>query len=491
MVYSGPRLGDSERLPLRHGFSHLGSFAGNDASALPARQRALLWYGLAFGTAQPWSLIESPFANDLNLFREKWRGELRNLANVFDDSRGRDAPNVDLLVPDIERDIATDRSILLLKTNPAIPAPLRQLDDATFLQRYQREMQKLYAEPLKFAQQSGFSGKQGTYGDAPVRLTEFLNVDANAWQDWSTNPARLNYLLRDSVTNAVGGPFAERLSVVMPSAYFCYDYPSSLAGNYLSFLLFQVEANRARSPKDVVLFEWLRYIGDCGNGGRFIKPWMAEASAIFPFFSGAKGIWLWEDPSKLGPTSAENLAVYEHFVQGLYRLSQFKEFFDGEPTLYIPKPARDHFADRDPVWRAVVKGNRILVAAQNPYADDGRSTTLPIRYGTWQTTLTLRGTETLLCAYDLPDGMASTQTLSLYPNPASGQVTARYGSALPIDATLQLFDATGQLLREESLRALQGDTLPYPISLTGLPAGLYTVRVSDGGVVISRKLLIQ
>lgn len=490
LIYGGPRFGDSERLPLRHGFSHLSTFAGNDASALPARQRALLWYGLAFGTNQPWSVVESPFANELAVFREKWRRELRDLANLFDDSRGRDAPAVDILNPDIERDIVTDRSILALKADERVPASLRQLDDGAFVTRYQREMQKLYAEPLKFTRESGFSGKLCTYGDAPIRNT-FINVDGNSWQDWTTNPARLNYLFRDSVTNAVGGPFYQTLGLLTPSAYYCYDYPNSLAGNYLSYLLFQIEANVARSPKDVVPFVWLHFTDECGNPNQPIHPWMAEATAIFPFFSGAKGLWLWENPTRFGALAGANLSVYEHFVNGLQRLSRFKDFFEGTFQLYLPKPARDHFADRDPVWRGVVKGNRLLVAAQNPYATDGRTTTLPVRFGDWQTTVSLTGTDVFLCAFDLPNGGGSARSLNVFPTPAQTAVTARYTSAFAVNGAVQLFDRTGRLLREQPLQSARPATLDAAISVQGLPTGLYLVRVVDGGTVLSQKVVVE
>ena len=31
-----------------------------------------------------------------------------------------------------------------------------------------------------------------------------------------------------------------------------------------------------------------------------------------------------------------------------------------------------------PVWRGIVNGNKILIAAQNPYADDGVRTSLTV-----------------------------------------------------------------------------------------------------------------
>ena len=97
---------------------------------------------------------------------------------------------------------------------------------------------------------------------------------------------------------------------------------------------------------------------------------MAEATAIFPFFSGAAGLWLWEDPT-LEATRTDNQAAYEHFTHGLYRLSRFADQFQGPHELVIETPARDLMDKQLPVWRGVVKDNTILVAAQNPYADEG------------------------------------------------------------------------------------------------------------------------
>jgi hypothetical protein len=55
-----------------------------------------------------------------------------------------------------------------------------------------------------------------------------------------------------------------------------------------------VEANRARSNKDVILFEWLGY-NRCQNSNyafdQSIPKHLVEAQAIMPYFSGAKGIF--------------------------------------------------------------------------------------------------------------------------------------------------------------------------------------------------------
>jgi hypothetical protein len=486
VIFGGPRGNDASQTPLRKGFSHLANFSGTDGTQLPAQNRAILWYGTATGLGQPWETIESPWANNMNAYRNKWAENLRSFAALFSDSQGKAFPNADMLMVDIERHYNTNDSILSLKRRNLVPAPYSALPDAAFLTRYQRDMQNLYAAPLKYMRDNGLpaSVKLTSYADVPIRNT-FVNVDGNSWQDWTTNPDRVHYLTKDTVTNNVGGSLYNYQDFLLPSAYYLYDTPSPFAGNYLSYLLFQVEANKAWSKKDIIPIVWLRYTSTLN--GVPIRNWMAEATAIFPFFSGAKGIWVWESPVHFNPT--DNLAMYEYFIQGLYRLSQFKDFFDGG-TIYIPKSARDHFADRDPIWRGVVKGNRILIAAHAPFASDNQTTTLTARYGTWQQTLTLKGHETLLCAFDIPETANNVLTLKPYPNPGRGNLTAEVFSSAARQARLQVVSLSGQVLLDTSVQLAAGVT-NLPLSAYSLPAGLVVVRISDGTTHASSRLLIR
>ncbi len=121
-----------------------------------------------------------------------------------------------------------------------------------------------------------------------------------------------------------------------------------------------------------------------------ILPFQAQATAIFPFFSGAKGLWLWENGG-IANTRQENYAAYEHFIYGLYRLSEFKDMFEGAYDLVIPESARDLMTSKKPVWRGVVKNGNILIAAQNPYAGDNDVTSVTLSYQKWVKTISLKG----------------------------------------------------------------------------------------------------
>ncbi len=404
IVYSGPKAYQNQQEPLSHGFSHLEKASMLDANSLPLKNRALLWYGVAFPEAnQPWEILKSPYGNNKTIYQNHWQNVLSGYADIYPDSRNQKTPNVDLFAFDIERQLKSNDSILRVKTFASTPANLKTLSDADFILTYKKDLQTLYNEPVNYFKNTRKNaGLQfGSYGDAPI-LNTFANITGNSWKDWTTNPKLLNYINTDFQKNQLGGGFFENQDVVMPSAYFYNDYPSPLAADYLAYILFQIEVNKAWTKKDIIPFVWLRFSGGLESNNtefRFIQPFMAEAAAIFPFMVGAKGLWLWENPTILNRN--ENLATYEHFVNGLYRLSKYKEMFDGSPIFVAETNPRDLIDKRIPVWRGVVNGSSILIAASNPYAQPNEETKVKVKYNKWSKTLLLKGREVYLCKFEM------------------------------------------------------------------------------------------
>ena len=483
LIYGGPRLAGDLNGPNTHGFSRVTQPFPGELS--PKTGRALEYAGFAYGLNQPWETLESPWGNDLALYRAKWDGWLREQSGGQTNAVGQFVLPTDILMVDIERILETDAGVLRLKQNPATPATYRALPDADFLRTYKNDMVALYAYGLRYLRQRADLAqvRVGTYSDVPIRNT-YLNVIANNWPDWTTNPARVSYLTKDSTGTRLGGAFYDQLDFLAPSAYYYYAYdpnrPSSLAGDFLAYTLFQIEANRAWSPKPVIPFVWMRFHNCCGNYPAFIQPQMAEATAIFPFFAGAKGLWLWDELA-LSTIRQDIHAAYEHFIHGLYRLSQFNGQFAGTYELVAETNARDLMNDQKPVWRGVFANNKLLVTAHNPYATDNQQTTIPIRYKSWQGSLTLTGREVALCQYDLSllaTEPAALPTLSLYPNPARHTVTVT--SSLHGDVAL--VNLQGQILRQ-----FLNISAPLVIDVSTLPAGLYLVR--SGGV--SKQLIVD
>ncbi|WP_246168942.1 T9SS type A sorting domain-containing protein [Rudanella paleaurantiibacter] len=492
IVYGGPRLGDVQAKPLQHGFSHISTVQEAEfGSLVQPQQRAIEWSGFAFGLNQPWETAESPWNNDLNAYRTRWDRWLHDASGGVRNAAGQYLLPTDILMVDYERIHETDTRILRLKTDPTTPAAYRSLPDDQFLLRYKKDITALYAEGLRFIRERADLSRirMSTYSDTPI-LNTFVNVVGNSWTDWSTNPNRVHYLLKDTTSFArVGGPFYERLDYVGPSGYYYYDYPSALAPDYLAYLLFQVEANRAWTNKPVMPFVWMRFHDCCGNYPRFIRPEMAEATAIFPFFSGAKGLWLWEVPGFDNPQSNiyrpnDVYAAYESFVHGLYRLSRFADMFEGDYQLVIPKPARDLMDAREPVWRGVVKGQNLLIAAHNPYAADGATTTVSVRYGNFSRDIVLTGRQVYLCQFNLaavtalPDAPAFSE-LSVSPNPTTDWTTVTFSAAKAGEVQLQVVNLLGQVVAEKAVRARTGVN-KHLLKLNQLPIGIYIVQVSNG-----------
>ncbi|WP_400193325.1 T9SS type A sorting domain-containing protein [Hymenobacter sp. B81] len=86
----------------------------------------------------------------------------------------------------------------------------------------------------------------------------------------------------------------------------------------------------------------------------------------------------------------------------------------------------------------------------------------------------------------------STQQLAaLYPNPARQQVTLTTPSSLSgqaLEATL--YNRFGRAVLTQRLSPAES-ARPVSLALTGLPAGLYTLRLSGGGQLLSQQLAVE
>jgi hypothetical protein len=462
ICYGGPVFDDSEVYPLSRGFTHV----SKPISGLPNSKRAYIYYGVAFtGQSQPWERLRSPWGNDEKLYQNKWEQDHLGFTNAGD-ANGNPVIDVDWFVYDVERQIKSNDSILLLRNLPSVPSEINALNDADFIRSYKKELQNLYYQPTKvFAERGLLANKVSSYADTPI-LNTFTDIQAHSWEEWGTNKALLNPNVYDFTNDKVGGNFYDVMNILMPSAYYYFDYPSPFAPEYLSYLLFQIEVNKAWSDKPVYPYVWLKYSANPALRNKFIRPWMAEATAIFPFFSGATGLWLWEDPTTLD--LSVNYSAYEYFTKGLYRLSQFKDFFEGEYELVIETSAHELNRQRGAVWRGVVKGSDILVAAHNPFAkDENEETIVAVKYNNWSRLITLKGYEVSLCAYDM-SVLNSEEELNdlsfvVFPNPANSQIRARFHSATPQAAVFTIFDSKGRKLKEQEVKAQSGknDVLLY------------------------------
>ena len=484
LIYSGTRFGDTQSQPLKHGFSHIAAFSGSEPGSLPVKNRAVLWYGVATSSGdQPWAnnTLRSPWGNDTVAYRNYW------------DNYSRSMLQADIVCLDIERMQREDRDILALKTNNQIPQQYRNLSDNDFLATYKKDIRWWYTEPIKRLKSNGTNpaAQITAYSDVPVRNT-WLNIISNTWQDWTTNLARTHYLNQDN-SGKIGGSYYNEFDIIAPSPYYYYGFDSPFGKDYLSYLLFHIEVNRAWSNKPVIPFVWLRIHDSYDPNTPMITPFMAEATAIFPFFSGASGLWLWENPFFPGDRQ-ENYTAYERFIYGLYRLSEFKDMFEGTHELVIPQSARDNMVLQNTIWRGVVKGSNIVIAAHNPYAADNAETVVNVSYQKWYKTITLKGKEIFLCKFDLNDTVSSTapflSDVFVYSNPVQFDLNVVLSGINGMtDVDFSLVNTKGQIVLEKKMKSFAGETKDL-ITLPKLTSGIYFARFSSKDKIITKKVMV-
>ncbi len=400
VVYQGPRGNDTTFIPLRRGFSHLAKFNSFDFAHLPPEKRAILFGRVATpNQPQPWGQFEIPWNNDMEVYENHWQYLFNQFFGNFYDYHPANTPNADLIVADIESARYLSE-IPEIQNHPAVPPALQQLGDLEFLLAYREDMVRCYSEALHFLKETAVPSAplMSSYYDTPI-LRYWDEIPNLSWSEWSNSPYPLNYLMLDTASLFSYGPVYHIQDFLTPSAYYFYDYPDERAGDYIAYLLFQLEANRSRSDKDLIPFVWLNYHNCCADSLKNIRPYMAEASAIFPLMSGASGVWVWDHRKNESLTDTADLSNYEYFVKGLYRMSQYKDYFTDCHGLISDDLAYNHFVQHTPIWRAVVQGNKILVAANNPYAEEGAYTDIPVTYKGWNSSVFTTGKETALCEF--------------------------------------------------------------------------------------------
>ena len=162
--------------------------------------------------------------------------------------------------------------------------------------------------------------------------------------------------------------------------------------------------------------------------------------------------------------------------------------FQGAYERVIETPARDLMEKQLPVWRGVAKDNKILIAAQNPYAADGQKTSLTVRYKSWQQVIELTGREVYLCRFDMGTVTATEPVLadvSVYPNPVQGTLTVSFGQLPTLPTTLILLNTNGQPVVMKRV-----SNVKTGIDVSQLPVGLYVLRIQNETGIQTKKVLI-
>ena len=139
-----------------------------------------------------------------------------------------------------------------------------------------------------------------------------------------------------------------------------------------------VEENLKRTrqfgEKTVYAYSCLRFHNENkALAGQELKPWIADAMAVVPYFYGAKGnvLWGWEPQSK-GKTLYGNLPIY---TDSLGRIADLSEKNAKALPATDDEPAHVSWNEKRPLLKLrQVSDNEWIVLAMNPWqAEDANS----------------------------------------------------------------------------------------------------------------------
>jgi hypothetical protein len=287
-------------------------------------------------------------------------------------------------VHDIEIDFEQDTTKAWADT--AARAASRAPDYATFDEAYFREWASWFWLPAQWTKDMYPWTKVGLYGPQPFRrdywgiagrdATQIDGAHQNDWRLWQYIDPHVDFYVA--------------------SIYVFYAVPDSVF-----YMAANVEENyqrtRALGDKPVYAYEWLRYhSGNWREGNRELDPYLVEAMAIIPYFTGAKGIVLWGYEPQLKPSSDRPYSTLPLFMETLARVAGLSEKI-GRGELVIDEPASVLWNAKRPfVRRVVVSPTECVVGAINPWQGDNATSKVIVPCGARRHEIELKGRHTAL-----------------------------------------------------------------------------------------------
>jgi hypothetical protein len=259
-------------------------------------------------------------------------------------------------------------------------------DRAAFDEAYFKEWASWFALPAIWAKQKYPDSQIGIYGPQPFRRDYWGIADKSAAQVDGTHTE--DWRLWKYIDPHV--------DFYIASIYVFYPQPDSVY-----YMAANVEENHERTrqigDKPLFAYEWLRY-HDKGSGQSTpeVDPYLVEAMAIVPYFSGARAVVLWgyePQVTRNDPGLYNTLPIYMHHLSRVARLSALI----GGGKLEIDTPAHVLWNKREPLVRRIVTGPEACVfMAINAWQNEAQSTVVEPACGSHKHKIEIVGRSTVL-----------------------------------------------------------------------------------------------
>jgi hypothetical protein len=287
-------------------------------------------------------------------------------------------------VHDIEIDFEDDAAKVFAV--PQVRAASGTADLAAFEEAYFKEWASWFWQPVAWAKEAFPGTRVGLYGPQPFRrdywgiagkdAKQIDGTHKNDWRMWRHIDPHVDF-------------YVASIYVFYPAPDSVFYMAANVEENYLR--------TRALGDKPVYAYEWMRYHeGNPREGMRELDPYLVEAMAVLPYFSGAKGIVLWGYEPQLKPGMGRPYTMLPLYMQTLGRVGTLSQLI-GRGRLVFDEPAHVSWNAKHPLVRRVEVGPaECVLMAINPWQADEAVSKVPVTCGGARHEIEMQGRHTTL-----------------------------------------------------------------------------------------------
>lgn len=300
-----------------------------------------------------------------------------------------------LFVNDVEVDFQPDAAKAWADPDARQASGATTLDE--FRRRYLAQWATWFSLPCRWAKEAHPQEPVGLYGPQPFGR-DYSGLLGGAAQ------LEEQHRFDDSLWRYID----PSVDFYVSSIYVFYDRPDSIY-----YMAANVEENYLRTRKygnkPVYAYFWLRYHdSNKALAGQELSPYLVEAGAVVPYFSGARGVVLWGSSREPAGQPYRSLPL---FAASMGRLSDLTGKM-ARATLVIDEPAYVLWQQRRPLVRKLrVSDTEWIVMIANPWQGDQQESRVPVSLGSRTVSLPVRGKHTEV--YDV--GGSSIVSYSVVP----------------------------------------------------------------------------
>jgi hypothetical protein len=296
-----------------------------------------------------------------------------------------EANNASIFIHDIEFEFEKDIQKLWKDPELRKSSKVKNIED--FSEKYYQEWATWFSLPCQWSKQNNPTQPIGIYGP------QIFNRDY-----WGfSKPSELEKShLPDLKLWKYIDPYVDFYT---SSAYVFYDWPDSIY-----YIASNVEENyrlgKKFSKKPLYVYLSLKYhYSNEKLAEQELADYLVEASAVVPFFTGAKGVVIWGWEPKSTGQYYEKLPI---FMKSLSRISHLSAKIS-KAQLIVEQPAYELWQRKHPLVRKLkVSNDEWILMATNPWQDEHKKTILTTYCGAKLVELEINGKHTEI--YHLQSG---------------------------------------------------------------------------------------